>query len=166
MLGSLQTMRETCPCTGHLQMHCLLVAYVSYWMDAANLYFIINDEGILPMYQFVTEHCDHWDFQDDDEKRNLWNEMQGMLKAVSGFQEGEEEDDDTWSPLHAIASGVHFIPNLFWSIATEFCENGTYNSDGLLPLHVAVSTPPVEYQGSTELLLRPRRESNEKYTPQ
>lgn len=114
--------------------------------------FHINDKGALPMYEFVTEHCDHWDFQDDDEKRDLWNRMQGMLKAVSGFQ---DDDGGTWSPLHAIASAVHFIPNVFWSIATEFCENGTYNSDGLLPLHVAVSTPPVEYQGSTESCSNP-----------
>lgn len=105
-----------------------------------------NDEGCLPMYQFVTEHCDMYDFQGDDDKRNLWNEMQGMLKAVTDTQ----DDDDTWSPLHAIASGVHFIPKLFWSIATEFCENGTYNSDGMLPLHVAVSTTPVEYRGVTD----------------
>jgi len=101
-----------------------------------------NEEGVLPMQEFAEHNCEYWDFMDDDEKRVLWNEMQEVLKIVTGSQ-----DDDTWSPLHAIASGVHYIPRVFWLIGTEFHETGTYNSDGMLPLHVAVSTPPTEYRG-------------------
>lgn len=104
--------------------------------------FCKNGEGKLPMQEFVEHHCDNWDFLDDDEKRSLWREMQDILKVVT-----DSQDDDTWSPLHAIASGVDFIPKEFWLIGTEFCATDTYNSDGLLPLHVAVSSPPRECRG-------------------
>jgi ankyrin repeat protein len=106
-----------------------------------------NEKGKLPMQEFVDNHCNQWDFLDDDEKRALWNEMQEILKVVTEA----EDDDTTWSPLHAIASGVDFIPREFWTIGSEFHEHDvrSYNVDGLLPLHVAVSTAPSQYIGES-----------------
>ena len=101
-----------------------------------------NNKGILPMEEYVENHCEDFDFMDDDEKLFLWNKIQAMLMVVTGYQ-----GFDTWSPLHAIASGVAFIPGEFWTMGLEFGRDSllVYNDDGLLPLHVAVSTPPSHF---------------------
>jgi hypothetical protein len=105
-----------------------------------------NKECILPMEEYVLHQCQDFDFMDDDEKQVLWNEIQGMLKVVTGYQ-----GFDTWSPLHAIASGVAFIPEEFWTMGLEFGRDNllAYNDDGLLPLHVAVSTRPLYDEDSS-----------------
>jgi hypothetical protein len=96
-----------------------------------------NNENILPMQEYVEQHCENFDFMNDDEKQALWDDVQGMLKVATGYH-----NDDGWSPLHAIASGAAFIPQTFWTMGLEFERDNlcVYNDDGMLPLHVAVST--------------------------
>jgi ankyrin repeat protein len=104
-----------------------------------------NNENILPMQSYVDDHCENFDFMDPDQKQALWDMIQGILKVATKYHK-----DDGWSPLHAIASGVAFLPQTFWTIGLEFERDNlcTYNDDGMLPLHVAVSTAPVNGESS------------------
>jgi ankyrin repeat protein len=104
-----------------------------------------NNDNVLPMQEYVEHHCENFDFMNDDEKQTQWDEIQGMLKVATRYH-----NDDTWSPLHAIASGVAFIPHIFWTMGLEFERDNlcTYNDDGMLPLHVAVSTLPLNDDSS------------------
>jgi hypothetical protein len=74
-----------------------------------------NNDGTLLMEEYVKHNCENFDFMNGDEKQGLWNNILAMLMIVTGYQ-GHE----TWSPLPAIASGVAFIPEAFWTMGLEF----------------------------------------------
>lgn len=102
-----------------------------------------NSAKRLPMNDFVDCQCEGWERLHGLELRQLWTRVEALLKVVCVVYGGEER----WSPLHAIAASLAYLPNDIVSMALKFCQDdlGALNSVGKTPLHTALSMPPPRY---------------------